>query len=42
METLTFTDWWECTDCCFASNSEHQADIHEYETSHNIGPADLP
>lgn len=33
-------DWWECTVCCFASNSPKSADDHEYETTHMVRPSD--
>jgi len=27
--------WWECDDCCFASNSTKMAMEHIEETGHN-------
>ena len=34
-------EWWECTHCCFATNSPCRADTHEHETGHSIGPTAL-
>lgn len=34
-------EWFECTVCCYASNSGMRADDHEYETGHTTFPAAL-